>query len=396
MPHARARHALPLLLKKLRFSRVVSIQGARQTGKSFLAREILAKTLKSSEFVSFDQSLPRSFADTNPDSFLEAREQARPLVIDEAQKVPGIFDAVKHQVDLNPEPGRYLLLGSTEFSREVRVRESLTGRLSRLRIYPFSLAESLQKPLNPSKSPVFFSTPVRATRQNLLRHLDRGGFPGIFSVRDEKERRALMQDWLELACSRDLLQFARFRPSPELAMQLFREIARRPLADQAELVRATGRPARIVAQHLDALTQLFAVERIPPHHLGTGKHRFLLCDTGLVSHLEGRLQSRLLTWVISEYLGQLSYRGDLRNLHTYRGSRGGLIEVVLESGPDRISAVKVLTEERIDLRDLEILRSFETKARAAGYREIRLHALAAIKSPQRIGEIHVHPWEAIV
>ena len=57
-------------------------------------------------------------------------ENAVPLVIDEAQKVPKIFDAVKFVVDPSNRPGQFLLLGSTEFSKKTLIRESHTGRIS--------------------------------------------------------------------------------------------------------------------------------------------------------------------------------------------------------------------------------------------------------------------------
>ena len=57
MPHARNRHVLPVLLETLKFSPVVSIQGAWQTGKSFLVRVILPKSLKKSTMVKLDSEL---------------------------------------------------------------------------------------------------------------------------------------------------------------------------------------------------------------------------------------------------------------------------------------------------------------------------------------------------
>lgn len=60
--HNRERQSFDLLLKKIKCSTVISIQGPRQCGKSFLAREILAEKISNTTFVSFDQKLVRSFA----------------------------------------------------------------------------------------------------------------------------------------------------------------------------------------------------------------------------------------------------------------------------------------------------------------------------------------------
>lgn len=89
------RWPLAQIKKRISFFRVVSIQGARQTGKSYLAREILPKQLQNMSYVTFDSKAERSRAEKSPDSFLTRYDSSRTLAIDEAQKVPSIFDAVK-------------------------------------------------------------------------------------------------------------------------------------------------------------------------------------------------------------------------------------------------------------------------------------------------------------
>ena len=56
MPHARRRLITQKILKKLGFFPVLAIQGARQTGKSFLARDLLGSKLKNAQYISFDDT----------------------------------------------------------------------------------------------------------------------------------------------------------------------------------------------------------------------------------------------------------------------------------------------------------------------------------------------------
>lgn len=116
MPPRRNRHACSVLLKRLRASPVVAIQGARQTGNSYLARELLTSRLPKLEYRTFDRAVDQRFAAENPEVFLRTHADAKPLIIDEALKVPEIFESVKLLIDENRAPGRFLLLGSTEFS----------------------------------------------------------------------------------------------------------------------------------------------------------------------------------------------------------------------------------------------------------------------------------------
>jgi hypothetical protein len=60
-----------------------------------------------------------------------------PAVIDEVQKAPRLFDAIKLKVDLNRRPGGYFLTGSSQFSSKIGIRESLT------RLYLFIGVEAL-------------------------------------------------------------------------------------------------------------------------------------------------------------------------------------------------------------------------------------------------------------
>ena len=152
MPHDRARLVTPTILKKLRFFPIVALQGARQTGKSFLARQILPCELRKIHYLTLDDESLRSAALASARSFLIGYPHAHPLVIDEAQKCPALFDALKLLVDRVRNPGRFILLGSTEFSRLSLIREALTGRMGRVRVFPMTLSECPACVLSEKKS----------------------------------------------------------------------------------------------------------------------------------------------------------------------------------------------------------------------------------------------------
>ena len=85
---------------------VVGITGPRQSGKSTLAK----MTFPNKQYLSFDDKTLREIASSNPKDFLLAFPDG--AIIDEAQKVPEIFDAVKYYVDSEKsEPGKYILTG---------------------------------------------------------------------------------------------------------------------------------------------------------------------------------------------------------------------------------------------------------------------------------------------
>lgn len=115
---------------------VVGVTGPRQSGKTTLAKAVFPNK----KYVTFDDRPMRELASSNPRDFLMAFPDG--AIIDEAQKVPGIFDALKMEVDGKPtEPGKYILTGSRQFRLQSNMTDSLAGRAAFLKLLPFSVSE---------------------------------------------------------------------------------------------------------------------------------------------------------------------------------------------------------------------------------------------------------------
>ena len=392
MPHDRKRQLLPQLEKRLRYSRVVSIQGARQVGKSFLARVLFAKKRSGSTYLSLDLPSVRDFARDNPMNFLESHE-GRPLIIDEAQKAPDLFDVIKWRVDRDSSPGQYILLGSTEFSKELRIKESLTGRLSRVRLYSMNVGECEEMDLAPSSSFLLKEKP-RVTRKVVLRHFARGGLPGIFWVHDAGLRKEAFNDWLRLTVERDIHQFPTLKVDSDLSYSVLEQIARLEEPSNPNIARALSCDVRACAKILNLLEILFVVHRLNPHPLGTGKPLYFLCDVGLTTHLGANFERQLWTWCLHEQLSQRSYGGETAShLSFFRNSKGRVLHLIIENQKE-MGALKILSTERWDKRDLELLKSFEKKVG-----QTRLRARLTVLGNERISlrkeRIEMYPYEAL-
>ena len=115
---------------------VIGITGPRQSGKSTLAK----MTFPEKRYLSFDDKTIRELAAANPMDFLMAFPNG--AIIDEAQKVPEIFDAVKYHVDHGSfTPGKFILTGSNQFNLKQNMTDSLAGRAAFLKLLPFSIGE---------------------------------------------------------------------------------------------------------------------------------------------------------------------------------------------------------------------------------------------------------------
>ena len=381
MPHSRQRLALSYLLRRLKFTPVVALQGARQVGKSFFARELLADELSKSAYVTLDEGSKQSLAQNSPLTFLAELESAHPAMIDEAQKAPGLFDAVKFLVDKDRRPGRFLLLGSTEFSVLQNIRESLTGRMGRVRLYPMTFSEL--HGLEATKKPT--------TRADCLKFIKSGGMPGIAFVRDEKARSDFFQDWVELTCQRDIHQFKRLKLDTNLATQILKLCATAEEPTAAHIAKVTRANSKKVGTHLAALTELFVLNRLDPHPTGTGKSVYLLLDSGISNHEGGSMVRGLQILLLNERLVKTSYSSTKPCVYQfYRSTGKNMIHLIEEEASGKIRAFQIFDKEVVKKPDLELLKAFKKKNPKA-----ELHLLAPVTEGWNFEGVRVLPWEWI-
>ena len=391
MPHARARLALMMIQKKLKFNRVVSLQGARQTGKSFLAREIIVHDIKKSQFVTLDSKEERDIAQSSPSIFIDRFENALPLIIDEAQKAPNLFDEIKMRVDISTKPGRFILLGSTEFSREVLVKESLTGRLGRVRIFPMNFIEFMGNEYVLGKKKLQYPK-----RSNFLELLDRGGMPGIAFVRNPLERRALLLDWINLVCYRDLSQFKKNKLDSDLAIEIFRGVSTLEDPTLANLTRFTKSTGKKVELHLKILEQLFTIYRISPHLSSIGKKPiYLPFDCGLAWYFGASLRRKIQLKLLNERLCDHHYhlRSDVQ--FSYYSSRTKNKIDLIEETNLGTSAYQIIDSESFTSIDFAIMKAFSEKCPKA-----KCMILAPVKNQTSFShhgvKIKLSPWEELL
>lgn len=317
------------MLKRLKLWPVMALLGPRQVGKSTLLRDQMAARIKA-RYVTLDDKGVRTAAIKRPDGFIEEYCNA-PLIIDEVQKAPDLFDAIKLAVDLKRLPGRFVLSGSTEFSKKTGIRESLTGRIGLIRLYPLTLAETLEQTL---RTPWLGAKPPKAspvTNSDVMRRIAVGGMPGICFLRDPEERATSWDSWLDTTCFRDLQQIKGAKLSGELALEILQELPK-TAADPtlAALAARLKQDARRVRSHIEALEALFVVCKLKPNRLGVGKDQYYLCDSGLAKHLGADEMTQYKTWILSECLSQHESVGLRPKLTYYRSSNKSVVNLIVE------------------------------------------------------------------
>ncbi len=182
------RSVLPKIEELLAQFPCVTLLGARQVGKSTLLREVLPNATQ----FDLENEEDRDFISRNPLHFL--RNQRKPLILDEAQRLPSLFDALRVVIDENRSlNGQFLISGSSSPELLKKVSESLAGRVAIVGLSPFDWSESWDKPdseffsiltsTNPDYAQ-FLDLPTRHTDNQLLESCLYGGYPDPFLKRN--------------------------------------------------------------------------------------------------------------------------------------------------------------------------------------------------------------------
>lgn len=184
------RRAAGLVCEALTDTRVVLINGARQSGKSTLAEAVLRQTADGVARY-LDDPVTRAAATEDPVRFV--RHEGL-MLIDEVQRVPDLWLAIKHTVDRDPRPGRFLLTGSARLLGLRSLPDELPGRSETVELWPFSQGEISGEPDGFVDAAFAHGTDLGAPasqlrREDYLARMEAGGYPE--ALRRQTPRRRL-------------------------------------------------------------------------------------------------------------------------------------------------------------------------------------------------------------
>jgi uncharacterized protein len=191
-----------LVRTALRDTRVVAISGPRQSGKTTLSKRFAER---GRSYFTLDSQPTLASAKSDPVAFIRGLDRA---IIDEVQRGPDLLLAVKHSVDEDPRPGRFLLTGSANLLTIRTVNESLAGRVEVVPLYPLSRSERLR-----SKVPQFISKAFRGqlphpaeslSGDRLLQVVTSGGYPDAIKRRAERRRQDWYREYIRSLVERDI------------------------------------------------------------------------------------------------------------------------------------------------------------------------------------------------
>ena len=289
----------------------------------------------------------RSFLDEiaiSPKAFLS--KLPTPLLIDEAQKSPDLFDAIKLQVDRKKIPGSYLLTGSAQFSAKIGIRESLTGRIGILRLYPFTLAEAHQLPFDRSRTKPNHSQKTRLNTEEFSKQLTRGGLPVPLFSRDVEVRKFYFKEWLETTVHRDLPRAFGRNYDADFTWSLLEQFGKVMKEGDLATVQSFKQDSRKVKRYLDALADVFLIYKVPCHEEGVGRDAWMISDVGIANQMmnhasgEGVLLSQVRIQIMNEIIANTHYAGESFRPVYYKTARGHPVDLIWNDHAIKVSVSK--------------------------------------------------------
>ena len=360
--------------KGIKTRRVLLLNGARQCGKTTLAKQLATKgTL----YRTLDNLALRQLAENDPHGFVEHTHTM--LIIDEIQRVPTLLSAIKMVVDENTRPGQYLLTGSANIQSLPSVQESLAGRIRKIRLRPLSQGEILHA------HPGFLEKAFKLTfskkdkskydRKEMLNIALRGGFPEAIKLA-ANDRKLWHNDYITALLERDLRDIARI--THHHAMQ---ELVHTLAAWSGKLMDissigsglAIRRPT--IESYISALESLYIVERVYPwthtDYERVGKQtKLYMLDSGLMAsvlhwqmaqvELDADRSGKLIeTFIFNELASQIDANEGEYELFHYRDREQHEIDFLIERKDQALLGIEIKAGSSISTADFKHLKWFK-------------------------------------
>lgn len=306
---------------------VVGVTGPRQSGKSTLTKA----AFPGKRYVTFDDRTMRELAISNPSDFLAAFPDG--AIIDEAQKVPEIFDALKMHVDNSDfTPGKFILTGSSQFRLKQNMTDSMAGRVTFLKLMPFSVNEL-------KNEGVLSDNPYDII------------FGGQYPPLHDPEKHFIPEDWYESYIDTYLDLDVRDQINAD-NLSTFKKfiqicaIHSGQLLSMDSIARDVGVSAPTIKKWLSILENSYIIHFLEPDTNNLGKSivktpKLYFVDSGLLCHLlrldskEELLLSRhkgavVETFAVAELLKHRMNLGKKPNLTFFRDSKGFEVDTIAD------------------------------------------------------------------
>ncbi|MGH2772150.1 MAG: ATP-binding protein [Actinomycetota bacterium] len=372
------RHAETAVREALADTRVVVITGPRQAGKSTLARLVLAGDSQAKQ-LTLDDQLTLNAARSDPVGFVR---HPGTMLVDEVQRAPELFLAIKAAVDRQNRPGQFLLTGSAQALSVPNLADALVGRMELVTLWPLSQGElnaRKERFIHQLAEGNFSSNSSALTRSDYLDLAVAGGYPEAVLRPSRRARSRWFDSYLATMVGREVKNLVEIERLSELP-RILRLLAARAatILNLQDLSNDAQIPSTTLRRYLALLETTFMIQRIPGWATSRTTRvlkapKLVMVDSGLAAHLTdvgpgsfdrpganpGPVLENFVLMELRKQLGWSDVRADLRHFRTKEGVE---VDAVVEFADGRVAGVEVKSGATVRADDFKGLRLLATKA----------------------------------
>jgi hypothetical protein len=368
------RRASELVIEALQDTRVVVVNGARQTGKSTLA-ELALRELDNARARFLDDPATRSSAQSDPVRFVR---HDGTLLIDEVQRVPDLWLSIKNEVDRDPRPGRFLLTGSARLLGLASLPDALPGRSETIELWPLSQGE-IDGRADGFVDAVFAQgVEIPAVngdlrRRDYIARAQRGGYPEAVRREQPRRRSRFFENYIADLLARDVKQVAHIERSSDMRRLLSLLAAQTSgLVNYSRFASELSISAPTVKNYIEILETIYLIRLVPAWSgnfttRAVAMPKVMFVDSGLAGFLttggvgDAMVGGLIENFVLGELARQLTWSAVPARLFHYRDRDQVEVDGVLEDNSGNVVGIEVRASETARAEDFAGLRTLQQK-----------------------------------
>lgn len=361
------------IYEAMKTRRVLLLSGARQCGKTTLAKELVDDD---TEYRTLDDLTLKKAAESDPHGFV--KHSKKTLIIDEVQRVPDLLPAIKKVVDEDTRAGQYLLTGSANIQALPGVQESLAGRITKQRLRPLTQGEQQ------NTSPMFIEKAFLGTLKPPSIYFDKdalidiaciGGFPEALLLEGRKRRR-WHTDYIDAILEHDLRDITRIHRLDQM-QELIKVLAAwsSKFMNTSQIGSTLSLKSQALNAYINALEALYLIERVRPwtntDYDRVGKQdKLFMADSGLMASLlswnidqvrfdTDRSGKLIETFAFNEIIAQIDAADGLYELWHYRDRQQREIDFLIEREDGAFIGIEIKAGSNIGMNDFRHMKWFK-------------------------------------
>ena len=365
------RYIVKPIIEALKDTPVILINGARQTGKSTLCRQLVEAGSFDGQIMTMDDPTTLAAAQADPLGFLQ--DLSPHVIIDEVQRAPELFLSIKKLVDDNRKGRRLILTGSADVVTLPQVADSLAGRIEIHDLWPLSQAEIRGKKSN------FLDTLIAADGrfqshknnwQDLIEAIRAGGYPEALQRETEGRKAKWFESYIDAVLQKDIKDLANIEGLTQLP-NILQLIATRVgnTINLSDIARLSGVKNTTLQRYMALLEHVFLILKIPawtPNIEGqfVKSPKIVLNDTGLLCHLRGESVDSLMgnrttsgafleNFIVMEIIKLLSWSDLFLKAYHFSIHRGAEVDLVLEDRKKQLYGIEIKSTASVDQNDFK-------------------------------------------